>query len=139
VGHPGEDLPHHPGPLGVDLVAGSTATVVLADVAVAVGGTAEYADPADACRVLLATPTPFTDLCPFILGYDALDLQQQILRRAAARLTVEEHHLDPAALELVEEDGLVGEIPGQAVRCVDVETVQPAGGRQIAEPLQGRS
>jgi hypothetical protein len=67
-----------------------------------------------------------------------LDLQQQLVLGATAHAAVDEHHLDTGALEFIDEYGLVGEIPAQAIRGVDIEAVQAASGRQVAQPLQGR-
>ena len=38
----------------------------------------------------------------------------------------------------LDEYGLVGKIPGQAIRRVDIEAIEVAGGRQVTQPLQGR-
>src|SRR3954468_1633131 len=83
---PRKDPPHDPSLVPQDLVAGHTASVSLADIAVAIGRARQHADRALACGVALAAPAALQDLGPLVLGHHALDLQQQIvLRREADR------------------------------------------------------
>src|SRR6185312_12626245 len=62
LAHPLEDPPHDPGLFGDDLITGLTAALVLADVAVAIGRTAEHVDRAAAGGVLLAPAAALHDL-----------------------------------------------------------------------------
>ena len=135
--HPAKDLTHHAGLLGNDLVARHPAAVVLTDVAIAVRGAGQHAHPAGAGRVQLAAAAAFAYLSSLILGNDALDLQQQVVLRASPQPAVEEDHLDAGAAELLDKYGLVGEIPRQAVRRVDVKAVDRAAGRLVAQALKG--
>ena len=50
----------------------------------------------------------------------------------------EEDDLDVAAGELLEDQDLVGILAGEAIRVLDVESVEGAGGGLVAEPLQAR-
>jgi hypothetical protein len=52
---------------------------------------------------------------------------------------VEEDDLDPAAVQLVDQEDLVGVAAGEAVGGEDVEPVQGAGGRLVSQPLQRRA
>ena len=85
----------------------------------------------------LAAAATLADLSSLILGNNALDLQQQVVLRALPQPAVEEDHLDAGAAELLDEHGLVGEIPRQAVGRVDVEAVDAAAGRLVAQTLEG--
>src|SRR5258707_1313938 len=65
---PREDPPHDPSLFGDDLIPRLTAALMLADVAVAVGRTAEHVDRTVAGGVLLAPATAFHDLGTLVLG-----------------------------------------------------------------------
>ena len=88
---------HHPGLLQDDLVACFAAPFGFANVAVAVGGLREDADPALTGGVLLAAAGAFHDFRPLILGNDALDLQQQIVLGALSEGAIEEDDLHPGS------------------------------------------
>jgi hypothetical protein len=67
--------------------------------------------------VELAPPFPFGELRLFVLGYDPLDLDQQPgLRVVVDGRGIGEPDHDPEAGELVEDQHLVSERAGQAVR-----------------------
>jgi hypothetical protein len=51
----------------------------------------------------LAPPTPFHDLCPFVLGHHPLDLQQQTVLGTIPNAVIQEHHLNGAPTELVDQ------------------------------------
>ena len=112
-------------------------TLSLADVAISVGSLAEDADRAIAGRVHLPASAPLEDLGPFIFGDHPLHLEQQLLLRLIADLVVEEDDLDAAALELLDEEDLISIFASQAIGRVDVEAIDQAGGRLIAEAFQG--
>src|SRR3954465_731636 len=98
----------------------------LTDITISVGSLAEDTDRATAGRVHLAAPAPLEDLGPFIFGDHPLHLEQQLLLRLVADLVVEEHDLDAAAPELLDEEDLIGILASQAIGRVDVEPVDQA-------------
>jgi hypothetical protein len=53
-------------------------------------------------------------------------------------LPVQEDHLDPGAVEFVDQQHLIGVASRQPVGRVDIEPIQIAGGNRIAQPLQRR-
>src|SRR3954465_6214085 len=87
---PRKDPSHDPSLVLQDLVAGHTASVSLADIAVAIGRARQHADRALSCGVALAAPAALQDLGPLVLGHHALDLQQQIVLRREADRPIEE-------------------------------------------------
>jgi hypothetical protein len=60
----------------------------------------------------LAPPMPFENLGPLILGHHPLDLEQQIVLRAAPQFTIQEHNLDPGPAEFIDQQDLVGVLAG---------------------------
>jgi hypothetical protein len=73
------------------------------------------------------------------LGDHPLDLQQQVVLGRAADRVVEEDDLGADAPELLHEQHLMGMAAGQPVGGVDVETVDAARRRGIAQTLQRRA
>ena len=63
----------------------------------------------------LAAAAALQDLGPLVLGDHALDLEQQVLLRRAAELVVQEDDLDAAAVQLINQQDLVGVLAGQSV------------------------
>src|SRR3954465_10624336 len=113
---PRKDPSHDPSLVLQDLVAGHTASVSLADIAVAIGRARQHADRAlacgVACGVALAAPAALQDLGPLdlgplVLGHHALDLQQQIVLRREADRSIEEDNLNPSPVELVDQQHLI--------------------------------
>ena len=91
----------------------------------------------------LAAAAAFEDLGPLVLGDHALDLEQELFLGRAPRRVVEEDELEPATVQPVDEQDLVGIPAGQPVgRVSPGEPARPAdsggddspGGR-IAAPL----
>src|SRR5262249_13151236 len=76
---PREDLAHDPGLLGHDLIPRLAVALVLADVAVAVGRTAEHVDRAVAGGVLLPPPAARPALCGLAFGRPAPRPPEQVL------------------------------------------------------------
>src|SRR5262249_43738174 len=130
---PGEELLHHPRVFLVDLVAGTAAALMFADVAVAVGRAAQDVDRPGPRRVPLAAAAAFEDLGTLVLGHHALDLEQQILFGGLADGPVQEDDLDAGALPLVQEQDLQGVVACQAVRRMDVQPIQGPGGRLVTQ------
>jgi hypothetical protein len=76
---------------------------------------------------------------PLVLRDNALNLQEQVVLGPSAERTIQKHQLDPAVLQLVHEQRLVSVAPGQAIRRVDVEPLDGAGGRLVAQALKSRA
>jgi hypothetical protein len=138
-GDPREDLPDDPYLLGDDLVADLPAPVMLGNVPISVQRVGQHADRAPAGGVTLSATAAVEDLGPLVLGDHALDLEQKFLLGGADWLVVEEDDLDSAAVKLVDQEDLIGVPPGKSVGGEDVEPVQGAGGRLVAQPLQRRA
>ena len=92
---------------GVDLPTRLAAPLGLADVAVAVRGPADGADPAGAGRMELPTADTFQDLGPLVLGHHPLHLEQQVVLRGLADLVVEEDQFHTAPPQFVDQEHLV--------------------------------
>src|SRR5262249_13714938 len=82
LAHPGEDQADDARLVRYDLIARFAVPLVLADVSVSVGRAAEHTDRTLACGVPLAATAALQDLGLLVLGNDALDLDQEILRRS---------------------------------------------------------
>ena len=68
-----------------------------------------------------------------------MNLQQQVVLGALAEGAIEEDDLHPGIREFLHEQELVGIVAGQAIGIEDVQAVDGAGGRLVAQALQGRS
>jgi hypothetical protein len=86
--------------------------------------------------VAAAAPDPLQQRRPLVLGDDPLDLEEQLVFRRLAAGAVEEHHLYPGALQLVEEQHLVRVAPGESVGRVDVQPLETARGGDVPQPLE---
>src|SRR3954451_8947972 len=133
---PREDPPHDPSLVLQDLVAGHAA-VSLADIAIAIGRARQHADRTLTRGVALAAPAALQDLGPLVLGYHALDLQQQTVLRREADRSIEEDDLNPSPVELVDQQYLIGVAPRQSVGGVDGQAIEVAGRHGIAQTIEG--
>ena len=85
------------------------------------------------------------DLCALVLGDHPLELAQQLILRGARSLgLLGEHHLDPAARELLQQQHLVGIAAREAVRRMAQHDLEAPVERPVAEllergPLQTRA
>ena len=88
----------------------------------------------------LAAAAALGDLRPLVLGDHPLELPQQlILRRAGALRLLREHHLDTGALELFEQQHLIGVAAREPIRRVTQQHLEAALDSQVAQPLQRRA
>ena len=85
---------------------------MLVNIAIAIRRPAQDIDLAGPGGMQLAPPMPFENLGPLILGHDPLDLEQQIVLRAAPQCTIQEHDLDPGPVEFIDQQDLVGILAG---------------------------
>ena len=85
---------------------------------------------------LSASPHPFGDQGPLILGDRPADLEQELVVRVLGHRPVEE--LDAAAvlLQLLEEEHLMDIVSRQPIRIGDEDRVERGHGRPIAEPVE---
>jgi len=82
---------------------------------------------------------PLGDLRALVLGDHPLELAQQLVLRGAGSLRLlGEHHLDPAARELLQQQHLVGVAAREAVRRVTQHDLEAPVKRPIAELLERR-
>jgi hypothetical protein len=113
-------------------------TISFADVTISVWSLAKDTDRASAGRVHLPTSAPLEDLGPFIFSDHPLHLEQQLLLRLVADLVVKENDLDATALKFLHEEDLISIFASQAIGRVDIEAIDQASGRSIAEAFQSR-
>lgn len=137
--HPGEHLAHHARFVLHHLDPGDAARRVPAEVAVAIRGGAHGADRARERGVAPPAPAALQDAGALVFGDHTLHLQEQVVLGGAADGAVEEHHFDPSAAELLNEQHLVGVAPRQPVGGVHVDPVHLAGRDRVAQPLQRRA
>ena len=67
----------------------------------------------------LAAAMALHNLGAFIFRHHPLDLQQQVVFRALAKLTVSKHHLHTPAAKLLDQNDLIGIFAGQPVGGTD--------------------
>jgi len=68
-----------------------------------------------------------------------LHLEEQIVFGTFAERPVQEHQLDAAVLQLIHEQRLIGITSRQAIRRMDIEPIDGAGGGLVAQALQRRA
>src|SRR5262249_20598484 len=64
---------------------------------------------------------------------------QPIVFGAAADLAIQENHVDAHALELIDQQDLIGIFAGEAIRRMHLETIDHPRGDQVPQPLQRRA
>jgi hypothetical protein len=133
---PDKHLLHHLRLGEHDDILGRTVALLLGEVAIAVRGAAQDADPARPRREEPAAAAPLADLGPLELGDDPLDLQEQPALGTLVEIAVEEDDLQALAAQLVDQDHLKRVVAGQPVGALDVEPVDAPGGGDIAQALQ---
>lgn len=118
-----------------DLVIGH-GIVALADVAIAIGRSAEHADLPLPRAVALAAAGSFEDLRPLVFRDHALELQQQLVLRCRRLWRLEKHRFDTMASKFLDQQDLVGILPAQPVGSVHQHGMNLPFRRQVAHPLQ---
>ena len=114
IGVAGEQLTDQGRFVGDNLVAGPT-VLAFAQVAVAERGTAEDVDRPGAGPVGLAAAVAFQDLGFLVFDEHALELDQELVFGTVPAGAVDELHPGAGPGELLDQEGLVGELAGQAV------------------------
>ena len=112
------------------------ATLILGHVAVAEGRPPQGTREAGTRGMATSAPASLQELGAFVLGDHALHLQQEIVFRAGADGTVHEDHFGARPAEFLNEKHLVSVAPRQAIRSMDVDPIDHAGGDRVAQPLQ---
>ncbi len=138
VGEPGEQVAHHrrlrllhphpsriAWPLGVEPVA--------------IGRPRPRQQGAGAQLAQAAAAHALGDQGALVLGHGAADLQQQLVVRVAAHRPVEEHHLRPVLLQLLDQERLVHVVARQPVRLGDQDAVEPGARGGVAQAVQARA
>jgi len=87
--------------------------------------------------VHLAPAVTLDDLGPFVLGHHPLDLQPELLFRIVTQGVIQKDHLDPAALQFLQPENLIGVPAGPAVRRMHVQPIDHPQRRHVPQPLQG--
>ncbi|MDP9074244.1 MAG: hypothetical protein M3N98_08745, partial [Actinomycetota bacterium] len=130
-----EDAPHHHGLGLVDLVVGRDGAAA-GHAPVTVGDLGEDGF-AGAHLEQLPPPLPFSHLGLLVLGDDALHLDQQpCLRVVIDGRRVGESDIDTEACQLVEDQHLVREVPGQAVGGQHPHPFEHAGLGLVAQCVE---
>ena len=83
-----------------------------------------------------ATPRPFGNLRPFILGDHALELHQQLIFGRRARGCLQEDQFHAAAGQTLGQQHLIDILATEAIRRVDENRFGVIGGGQIAQSFQ---
>jgi hypothetical protein len=135
--NPSEDLADHLGFVLDDLIAGNTATVVLADIAVAVRRPTQHVHQSLAGGVQLAAAASLLDLGALVFRHHTLNLQQQVILGRYPDWAVEEDDLHPGAVQFIHQQDLIGIATGQAIRRVHINPIEAARRSQITQSLQG--
>ena len=71
-----------------------------------------------------------------ILGHGAADLQQELIVRVAAHGPVQEHHLRPVLLQLLDQKHLVHVVARQPIWSRDQDPIQPGSRSGIAQAIK---
>src|SRR5207302_2766903 len=108
------DAPHHAGLGFLDHVR-SGRLVGLADITVSIGSVAHHAHLARLRPMSLTAARAFQDLRSFIFSDHALELNQELILRAAALWRLHEQGLDSVASEFLDQQNLVRILAAQAV------------------------
>ncbi len=110
------------------------------DVPVAVRGAGHDRDRAASGAVKLAAAAALSDLGPLVLGDHPLELAQELILRGAGPLgLLGEDHLDPGALELLQQQHLIGVPAREPIRRMTQQHLEAALDRQITQALQPRA
>jgi len=139
LAHPRKDLSDHSRLLQNDLVRGVSPGLAGGDIAIPVRRAPERIDRTVSRRMQFASPAALQNLRPFILRHDPLHLHQKLLLRLVPDRMVQERHLHPLPVQLLQQQDLIGALPRQPVRGIHVQPVDQAQRRQVPQTLQGRT
>ena len=87
----------------------------------------------------LASTVAFRDLDALVFGDRALDLREQARLRIIRQGLVEKDHLDAEALELFENQDLIGVLAREAIRTQDQGGLERSGLGAVAQPVEART
>jgi hypothetical protein len=87
----------------------------------------------------LAATIAFRDPDAFIFGHGSLDLDEECGVRIVPGRLVQEDHLDPEAIELLEDEHEVGVLAGEPIRSMDEHGIEGPGESAVPDPVQPRT
>ena len=90
------------------------------------------------CPKELASTVAFRDLDAFVFGNRALDLGKQARLRIIGQGLVEKDHPDVEALELFENQNLIGVLAREAIRTQHQRRLECPGLGAVAQPVEAR-
>ena len=93
---------------------------------------AHYADLSGVCTVSLAASGALQDLCSFVFRNHALELNQELILRAAALRRLHEQGFDSLAGQLFDQQNLVSILSAQSVGRVREHNLDLSFGGEIA-------
>jgi hypothetical protein len=94
-------------------------------------------DPAGSGRRELAPPMPCNNRGPRIRGHHPLDLEPQIVLRAAPQCAMPAHDLDPGPAACIDQQDVVGVLAREAIGRMAREPVDRARRSEITPAFQG--
>src|SRR5262245_34843057 len=87
-------------------------------------GNAAMREESLSCLFALTSQAPLPDLQPLELTDSAPDVHEELVLRRVLMRHREELYSDAGLFELLKEEKMVGELPGEAVRIVDQHYVE---------------
>ena len=134
---PGQDLADHAPCVRQARIAGLPAPRICGHRAGARGRAAPHMPAPDVCRMTLPTPVACDALGALIRRAHAWHWQAQSIFGALAQRAVQEEHLPRGPAARLDQQALVGILPGQTIGRMDLEAVHPAGGHDSAPAPDG--
>ena len=135
VGVPGEEITDHRRLRLVQPHAGRIPRAIRVE-PIAVGRSCPGQQGAGAQLAQAAAAHALGNQRALILGHGTPDLQQQLIVRVTAHRPVEELHLRPMLLQLLDQEHLMNVVASQAVRRGDQDAIQPGTRRCVAQAVQ---
>jgi hypothetical protein len=120
-----------------DFEAGFTPTFLDGDVTVTKRSHSQNTDRTTLCGIAATAPATLENFGTLLFGHHPLYLQQQLVLGALAQSTIEKHHFHTGPLPFFDQQNRIGVATRQAIRRMNIDTVDAAGSNEIAELLQG--
>ena len=134
---PGEDLPHHLG-FGLRNLQVRGHAIAAGNAPIPIGHLSRDNLSLPGAEEL-AAPIALDDLHPLVLRDRPLDLHEQPRMGVVTGRGLEEEDPDVPALELLEDEDLIGVLAGEPIGAEDHHGLEGAGFRPIAELIQPRA
>ena len=87
----------------------------------------------------LASTTAFHDFAPFIFSDHTLHLQEKLRLGTVANFMIEKNQLYPTTMQLINDQHLIGVVPGKSVRTKDIQLINGAQSSHVTKSFQGRT